>query len=234
MAQVGARDSFGMALQAVTFRQGRAEIRNMNNLSDSLDSIVERLKLVAPEVLDLATANTEAQFVECFDRLLERGIAHLEANSKNFKDLDEVGLSAVLAGFFNGMPGIQVVQEANSNGHVDITITVSIAHPVQRRLAEAKIERGPAYHESGLQQLMNRYATGRGSSAWLLAFYVKVADIKSRMEAIRKHLDSSRPCNQDGQCVDHKIKWAFVSTHKHSSGEQVGVAHVGCNLFSAS
>lgn len=199
---------------------------------DNLKDLVDHLKQVAPEVLDLATAKSDEDFAASLDRLLERAACHLEANSKSLSTLDEVGLSAVVAAFLNVMPGINCIQEGHSNGHVDLTITVDLASPVQRRLAEAKIENGPTYHVKGLDQLLGRYSTGRDRYAWLLE-YVKLTGIKDRLDAIRDHLDKVKPHKQQGDCRDHdhNLKWFFHSDHLHSSGEEVTVTHVGFNLY---
>ena len=195
---------------------------------DSLHAQMEHLKRVVPEVLDLATARTDEEFCACFNGLLEKAVMHLEKNAKNFGELNEVGLTAVLAACFLGY-GVTVVQEGNSNGHVDLTIEVRLVSPVQRRLAEAKIERSPATHEQGLDQLLRRYSTGRESSGWII-LYVKSANISARMKALRDNLDRKMPLQQVAACEEHPIKWAFVSKHVHSSGETLRVEHVGCNL----
>ncbi len=201
----------------------------MSTTSDSAYALIERIKQHAPEVLDLVTAQTEEEFCSFFDRLMERAVMHLEKNSQNFAHWDEVAMTAVLTGFFNGMPGLSVVQEGHSNGHVDLTIEVRLASPVQRRLAEAKIEGGPVRHEKGLEQLLSRYVTGREKSSWLI-LYVNRPNIKGRMQGLRENLDRNRPHKQSGACGPHLINWAFVSVHSHSSGEMVRVSHIGCNL----
>lgn len=198
---------------------------------DNLKDVYDHLQKRAPEIIDLATAETEEEFAAFLDRLLERTACEMEANSNAFCKLNEVELSAIVAISLNGMPGIRVIQEGHSNGHVDLTITVNLTSPIQRRLAEAKIEDGPSYHVKGLDQLLGRYSTGRERYAWLLE-YVKRADIKNRLEAIRAHLDKVKPHNQNGDCRDHdqNLKWFFHSDHLHSSGEQITVTHVGFNL----
>ena len=208
----------------------RHHARPMKQL-DTLKDLVDHLQKVAPEVIELATASTEEEFALNLDKLLERAARHLEANSNSFYRLNEVGLSGVVAAFLNGMPGINAVQEGHSNGHVDLTITANLTSPVQRRLAEAKIENGPAYHEKGLDQLLGRYSTGRDRYAWLLV-YVKVAGIKYRLDEIRTFLNMKKPHKQKGACRDHghNLKWFFHSDHEHSSGEEITVTHVGFNL----
>jgi len=199
---------------------------------DNLKDVYDHLQKRAPEVIDLATAVSEEEFAAFLDRLLERAASEMEASSNEFCDLDEVGLSAIVAISLNGMPGIRVIREGHSNGHVDLTITIDLTSPIQRRLAEAKIEDGPSYHVKGLDQLLGRYSTGRDRYAWLLE-YVKKPNIKNRLEAIRAHLDKVKPRNQKGDCRDHDqhLKWFFHSDHLHSSGEQITVTHVGINLY---
>ena len=196
---------------------------------NSLRDLISHLERVAPELIDLALAKDNQEFSTLLDIFLERAAAHVEANARSFFNLDEVGLSAVVATYFNGMPGIQVIQEGHSNGHVDLTVTVNLVSPTRRVLAEAKIESGPAYHEKGLAQLLGRYSTGRYPNAWLLV-YVKSGAIKTRLEALRQHLDTTKPLNQTGKCRDHPARWFFMSDHIHASQEQITVTHAGFNL----
>jgi DNA methylase len=127
-------------------------------------------------------------------------------------------------------PGLLVVQEANSNGHVDITIEAEHAKSVTVRLVEAKIYSGPAYHVKGIEQLLDRYLTGREGQGWILT-YVRKDNIKALMVKIRGYLDLEKPCRQQAECEDHRINWAFASKHAHSSGEEINITHMGCNLF---
>ena len=172
---------------------------------DNLKTMFDRLKAVAPEVISLLTAQTEEEYAQFFDSLIERAVCDLEANAKNYAGLEEVGLTAALSAFFNGMPGLTVTREGHSNGHVDLTIHVRLASPIRRRLAEAKIDRGPENHVGGMQQLINRYSTGRDKHALMIA-YVKLPSIATRVQALRSHLNKSLPCGQVGACSDHPAK----------------------------
>jgi hypothetical protein len=60
--------------------------------------------------------------------------------------------------------------------------------------------------------------------------YVKEANIKSLVEKIRKYMEKTKPCRQDGDCTDHRLQWAFSSRHSHISGEFLNVLHLSCNL----
>jgi hypothetical protein len=198
---------------------------------DSLFDLFELMKKKAPEYIKLLTAQSEAEFDEAFDAMLERAVSRLEQNSKNFAALDEVGLSGCLAAALS-MPGLSVTQEAHSNGHVDITIDADHCVPARRKLGEAKIYNGPEYHVQGLGQLLRRYTTGREGRG-LLIVYVRMKDIAGLIKKIRQKMDSEHPCDQQGDTVDHTFKWSFLSKHAHSCGDVLDVNHVGCNLYSA-
>jgi hypothetical protein len=78
--------------------------------------------------------------------------------------------------------------------------------------------------------LIGRYLTGREGRG-LLIEYVKKPDIRAKMEKIRVQMDTTLPLNQSGPAKDHAIKWALLTEHRHSSGEDVQVGHVGFNLY---
>jgi hypothetical protein len=198
-----------------------------NSLFDLLQLMMQK----EPQVVSLLTAQSDSEFDIAFDSVLGKAIAHLEQNSKKFKQLDEEGLSAVLAASLS-MPWMSVFQEANSNGHVDITIEINFSFSCRRKLCEAKIYKGPEYHVQGLGQLLQRYTTGREGRGLLIA-YVRMKDISGLIKKIRQKMDSEHPCDQQGDTVDHTFKWSFLSRHAHSCGDVLDVSHVGCNLYSA-
>ncbi len=200
----------------------------MNKQMDSANDLVDRIKRKAPEYLDLLTADTDADFESAFDALLEKAIADLERNKKNFEKLDEVGLSAVLASALS-IPGLTVTQEAHSNGHVDLTIEADHCVPARKKLGEAKIYDGPVYHVKGLKQLLGRYTTGREGRG-LMMVYVRKKDIAGIVRKLRETMDNDFPMKQKGNTSDHILKWSFLSTHVHDCGEDLQVGHIGCNL----
>jgi hypothetical protein len=191
--------------------------------------LVEMIKRKAPEYLDLLTASTDEEFERAFDALLERAVAQLEKNKTNFRALDEVGLSAALAAGLS-MPGLSVSQEAHSNGHVDLTIEADHCTPARRKLGEAKIYDGPAYHVKGLEQLLGRYTTGREGRCLLIEYFRK-RDIAGLVKGLRAAMDSDLPLDQRGKTTDHSLRWSFLSLHGHSCGDDVPVGHIGCNLY---
>jgi len=202
----------------------------MSASKDSIFELIEQIKKKAPEYLDLLTAKTDEEFETAFDAVLDKAVRHLEKNSKNFKKLNEVGLSGALAGSLS-IPGLTVTQEAHSNGHVDLIIEADHCIPNRTKLAEAKIYGGPEYHISGMSQLLDRYSTGSEGRGLLISF-VRQQDIKSLIANLRKKMDKELPLQQTKPTQNHKLKWSFLSMHTHSSGEELELGHVGCNLFS--
>ncbi len=195
---------------------------------DSLLALFDLLLVKYPGFMKIVASQTDEQFDEGLEGILEMAADHLEKNANHLAPLNEEAISAFLVAYLS-MPGLRATQEAHSNGHVDITIEAEHAPPLRRRLGEAKIYNGPAYHVEGLQQLINRYTTGREGSGLVLE-YVKQQGIKDLVAKIRVHMDAERPCVQDGECEDHRIKWAFTSRHHHHSGEILLVLHLNCNL----
>lgn len=201
----------------------------MNSNDESLYNLIEIIKRKAPEFIDLMAAKTDDEFESAFDALLFKAVHHLEQNKKNYMDLEEEGLTGVLAAFLS-IPCLRVTQEQNSNGHVDIIIEAEHCNPPKIKLGEAKIYHGPEYHISGLKQLLERYTTGRETRGMVLA-YIKKKNISDLMGKIREKMNKELPQLQKGAVIDHLIKWAFISTHEHSCGDHLQVSHIGFNLY---
>lgn len=201
----------------------------MSDRHNSAWAFVEMLKRKAPEYLDLLTASTDTEFETAFDALLEKAVSGLEANKKNFETLNEDGLSAVLAMALT-MPGLTVTRETHSNGHVDLTVIADRCFPARKKLGEAKIYDGLAYHVKGIEQLLGRYTTGREGRGLLIVYFRK-KDIAGLVKKLREAMNVDRPCRQQGDTFDHTLKWSFLSTHTHSCGESLVVGHIGCNLY---
>jgi len=194
----------------------------------NLYNYIELTKRLSRETLDLVTSISNEEFDTAFDNWLTQAVANLEANKLNYQNLDENGLSAVLAGSLR-TGEISVTQEQNSNGHVDLTFKLNNASPHRIKLGEAKIWRGKEYHAKGLDQILNRYTTGRECRGFVIS-YVRIKDIKDLFDTLRKYMDEAKPFNLDGLCVDHNIKWSFLSKHRHDSGELISICHLGCNM----
>lgn len=204
----------------------------MNQNKDSLQHFANMLKSNDAKRLDIMSATTEEEFEAAFFAILERAIIHLEKNKKNFANLDEEGLTGVLAGCWAGI-GLNYAQEANSNGHVDLTFTANHCTPVRTKLCEAKIYKGYQKHIEGLKQLLSLYSTGREGSG-LLIEYFREDKISQKMKKVQGRMDKERPLRQTKKSVDHAIRWSFLTTHEHSTGEELTVQHIGCNVFHSS
>lgn len=198
------------------------------NENESLLALIERIQQKAPEYVALLTANTLEEFEAAFLPILEHAVHHLESNAKNFAPLDEEGLTAALRGALS-IPGVTVTQEANSNGHVDLTIMVDHCVPMRKKLGEAKVWGGAAWHLKGVEQLLQRYTTGRETRGLVIS-YVKQPGIAGLFKKLREQMDSDLPHQQQSAASDLGLKWGFQTGHAHSCGEVLEVAHVGCNL----
>lgn len=51
------------------------------------------------------------------------------------------------------------------------------------------------------------------------------------MNKVRYTMDADKPEDQQGETTSHPLKWAFDSTHLHSSGDMMRISHVACNLY---
>lgn len=200
----------------------------MSNRENSAARYFDNLSV---QTKDLIVAETDAEFDKAFDNWLEVAISRLESSSKEFKDIGEDAISSILAGYLS-TGEVSVTRETHSNGHVDLTVKLVNSSANRTKLGEAKIWGGPSYHTKGLGQLLNRYTTGRECRGFVIS-YVKLKDIKSLFEKLREYIDDEKSYDLDGICKDHNIKWSFLSSHKHSSGELVEVCHVGCNMYSS-
>jgi hypothetical protein len=196
---------------------------------NSLLKFIEYIRQVSPGYLDLFTATNFDEFEDAFTKILERAISHLETNKRNFSGLPEETLSAILAGVLM-IPGVHVSPETNSNGHVDLMIEIGHCTPRRVKLGEAKIYRGPEYHIKGIGQLLGRYTTGRETQGFIIS-YVFQRNIKSIVTKLKTELDKQLPENQTCPAQDHVLRWSLLTRHKHSSGEELGLSHIGCNLF---
>lgn len=190
-------------------------------------NIEDYLNRFGPPQLRVFLAASDIEFVDAVEASLESAIQHMEAGATFNHNRDERALVHELVGCLAG-GGLSALNEAHSNGHVDVTI-VHWQHNGWRVLGECKIYHGPAYHLEGCQQILNRYTTGRLPRTFCLDF-VQEAEIRQRMQGIRDHMDTHRPMNQNGIARNHAMRWAFLTIHRHTSGEDVSILHIGCNL----
>lgn len=184
-----------------------------------------------PESFPLFDANaTDEEFDEALEIHIADAVRWLEESANTIGGDSEESLSHQLAGHLSLRKLISATRETNTRGHVDITILVTTT--ARKRLGEAKIYAGYAYHEKGIQQLVERYSTGRERSGYMFC-YVKLPDIKGKMEKLQVDCDGCRPCRQSAASIKHRERWAFETHHTHSSGEDLRVVHFGINLYLA-
>jgi hypothetical protein len=199
-------------------------------MSAHKDSLLRLVEAVPKAHRDLVTATNDDEFNKAFAEIVAEAVGRLEKNSKDYSSFHEDPLTSIFVDAVNGTWALLATREEYSNGHVDITFKAPLCQPPRQALGEAKIFNYYDWHEKGLSQLHNRYSTGRESRGLLLV-YVKVDQIKDRMEKLSKEMNEKRPCQQISESTPHTAKWSFVTTHKHTSGEEMEVWHLGCNLY---
>lgn len=191
------------------------------------DSIMAWL-LLYPELKPmLDPSSTDAEFDDALEKHISESIRWLEDNANDLHGNNENSLSTTFAGQMSIKHLLDVTREENSRGHVDLTIKVISTS--RKRLGEAKIYEGYAYHAKGIKQLVDRYSTGRERSGYMFC-YVTAPDIKNKMNKLQADCDSKKPCDQVGMGKAHSVKWSFETVHSHKSGEQLRVVHFGVNL----
>ena len=97
-------------------------------------------------------------------------------------------------------------------------------------LGECKIYGGFEHHCEGCQQLLTRYSNGRSRRSFCLDFFRK-PEMYEKLDKLRRQFESEKPLDQVGLPVDHKIKGAFLTAHRHFSATIIEVLHLGCNLY---
>jgi len=181
-----------------------------------------------PALQKLFQARTAEEFDDFLDGHFEECVQRMEAEAHHLMEDSEEKLSAFLAAALS-FKGLDVIREGYSNGRVDLTIKLDSVTFPQRRLAEAKIYKGAANHAKAIEQLVSRYSTGRQNRGYVVE-YVKNPGIADIVIKLRKQADTDFPARQHGSTCDHKMKWAYLSDHRHASEELIHVVHINVNL----
>ena len=174
------------------------------------------------------TAATEGDFCAAVERAIEFAIAQLESGARRCGSMNELGLSWLLTELLVAA-SIPATSEGYHNGHVDVTVN----HPAGRPfliLGECKIYKGYEQHCEGCKQLLVRYSSGRSARTFCLEFF-RTAEMYDKLQKLRAEFNSRRPLEQTEDAIDHPIKGAFVTMHKHFTAATVEVLHPGCNVF---
>lgn len=181
-----------------------------------------------PALRGIVLSDNAEQFDQLLEQYIGQCVAAMEAEAHHLHPDSEEKLSAFLAAKLSH-PGLDVRREAYTNGRVDLTIRQEGAIGGQVRLAEAKIYGGPANHTAALEQLIQRYSTGRPPTGYVIEYFKK-AGIATLVQALREHADDNQPVRQEGLTDDHPVRWAYQSHHRHSSDELLRIVHVNVNL----
>lgn len=196
------------------------------NHDASLERLFGILEAHNPNLVDLLRAQTEAQFVDATEGAIERAMRTIESGAKGYSRLDERGLSQLLADCLNHS-GYHATAERNNNGHVDVVVEHAFGGR-WKYLGECKLHRSYQYHVDGCKQLLG-YCTGRELRAFCMDFFYKLGAFQ-KMKELRVEIDAKLPLNQNGPSADHKIEGAFVTSHRHPSGSDVEILHLGCSV----
>lgn len=181
-----------------------------------------------PELAALLGARNQEDFVAAAEQGLARAIITIQSGATQYRDLDERGLSLLLADLLNHS-GFSATAERRNNGHCDVVVEYLLPGR-WRYLGECKLHRGPQYHIDGCEQLLG-YCGGHEIRTFCLDFF-KVKEMYNKLASLREHCDSQLPLSQRAVSKeDPSTKGAFVTQHPHSSGTSIEILHVGCNVF---
>lgn len=181
-----------------------------------------------PSLRGILLANDEDEFDKLLEQHFEKCVEGMEAEAHHLHPDSEEKLSAFLAASLRH-PGLDVRREGYTNGRVDLTIRQEGLIGGRVRLAEAKIYDGPAYHTKALEQLINRYSTGRAPTGYVIEYFKK-AGIATLVKSLRDYADGEKPVQQQGATAAHPMKWAYQSVHQHDSDSSLRVVHINVNL----
>ena len=186
-----------------------------------------KLEAHNPELLKLVAAENEAEFVAAVEQVLGRAVNTIQNGAKQYREMDERGLSLLLADLMNHS-GVSATAERFNNGHVDVVVEHLLGGR-WRYLGECKIHGGYQYHLAGCEQVLS-YCGGQERRAFCLDFFKK-SEMYERLKQLREQFDAELPAKQDGASVEHVVVLgAFLTTHEHASGSRVEILHLGCRV----
>lgn len=122
--------------------------------------------------------------------------------------------------------GYIAFKDPTHGGHVDIFV-----QPERKQeftwFAEAKIWRGSIKLKGGLEQLLNRYASGRQKNIGLLVYF-KCPELTIKLNEWRSFISDNGLCQFKNNNLINDF--SFETTHKQQAGTEVVVRHMGINL----
>lgn len=149
----------------------------------------------------------------------------IERSSKEYATLGEDAISSIIALGLHNTMGLIVQREANSRGHVDLTITAPLyaAEHTFRYLGEAKVWSTKQYCIDGFTQLMG-YMTGRQSTAFTI-IYFRIQECDDQFNEYIEELLRQK----GGSKIAILARYALTS-HIHPSTARVEVDHYATHL----
>lgn len=206
----------------------------------SMDAFGQWVAHQDPFAYALYASETREEFLLAAERLLLRAVQRMEQSRSTYSGLGEVALSVMIKESLGNL--VDARNEEHHNGHADL----QIKHPRNlgyRHITECKLWMGPKWHVEGMVQLiggwspkegkhLTGYATGREVRVMCLAFFVN----RKRMDFLLKRLKLKLAEVLSPRLVkapeDHPdLEGAFISVHRHSTDRELGIVHLGCNLW---
>jgi hypothetical protein len=202
----------------------------MNRLSEFI-SFFGKKELI--RMIDDSTPGTYAEFLEEFYEDLDFVIGLLEADAKDTMSWGEDEVNRALVRLLRARHH-RASHDHDEGGHVDIR--VESRDSKFSWLGEAKLDNGPKYIESGLDQLVDRYSRGTPNhNAGGLLIYTQKADCAGMMKNWSTELKSKQLNGFELEECKLRPKLAFYSSFVipriGPQGEKYKVRHIGISLF---
>lgn len=168
---------------------------------------------------------TPAQIIAYTRQKILSVINDVEKSAKEYKDLGEDAISSIIATALNQTMGLVAQREANSRGHVDLTITAPTYAPEHtfQYLGEAKVWSTKQYCIDGFEQLMG-YITGRHKNAFTI-IYFRTQECDDQFKGYVEELLQKK----GGSKISLQPRYALTG-HTHSSTAQVEIDHFATHL----
>lgn len=161
------------------------------------------------------------------DLNLVAGTMEMSANCYPRSNFNETSLTKQIVDRLQ-FCGYAIGAETDSRGHVDITVTSHRKSIIW--LGEAKIHSDYEWLHHGLQQLVQRYTTGRHDDAGML-IYIYNKDAGSVLDEWSRRVAAENLCDLI-ELPSARQRTGFSSKHKHPAwGNPVTVQHLGVALY---
>jgi hypothetical protein len=177
------------------------------------------------------------EFIDALYEDLDKITGMLESDAKDFIDQNEDQITRNIVRLLKAK-NYYASHDHDQGGHVDIH--VRSGDQKYSWLCEAKIDRGPAYLQQGLNQLISRYSCPTpGNNHGSLAIYIKQDRAAERVDNWRSCVETSG--NLENLVVKdcpRKPGFAFVSEFSHirtglsTQAPQYIIRHIGITLYS--